>query len=182
IIGIINMIIFNYYICGNVINGGSINKSCMYYFAVNDYFSVFDYKHRTIMLFDQNKLKIKLLQLGNPNKSSLEFNVSIQWYNDIDIDDTHAKWVRSQLYLALPHNELFDRDDLSNWYQLMKAKTYKCHYQLSNKNYQLFEFNSFHVIWKDQSDNITNKEPLSPYSITFKQGKKHDRKSLLIFC
>ncbi|ETO16861.1 hypothetical protein RFI_20478, partial [Reticulomyxa filosa] len=55
-------------------------------------------------------------------------------------------------------------------------------YQLSNINYQLFvncsivqllnEFNSFHVIWKDQA-NRTHKEPLNPYSITFKQGIQH---------
>ncbi|ETO15089.1 hypothetical protein RFI_22275, partial [Reticulomyxa filosa] len=56
-------------------------------------------------------------------------------------------------------------------------------YQLSNINYQLFvncsivqllnEFNSFHVIWKDRRDNRTHKEPLNPYSITFKQGIQH---------
>ncbi|ETO01935.1 hypothetical protein RFI_35504, partial [Reticulomyxa filosa] len=39
-----------------------------------DYWILFDYQHRTIMLFDENKSKIKLLQVGNPNKSSLEFN------------------------------------------------------------------------------------------------------------
>ncbi|ETN97691.1 hypothetical protein RFI_39835, partial [Reticulomyxa filosa] len=39
------------------------------------------------------------------------------------------------------------------------------------------EFNSFHVIWKDQ-DNITHKEPLNPYSITFKQGIQHVQHNL----
>ncbi|ETO02259.1 hypothetical protein RFI_35177 [Reticulomyxa filosa] len=37
--------------------------------------------------------------------------------------------------------------------------------------YQI-EFNSFHVIWKS-IDNTTHKEPLNPYSITFKQGIQH---------
>ncbi|ETO36541.1 hypothetical protein RFI_00521 [Reticulomyxa filosa] len=36
--------------------------------------------------------------------------------------------------------------------------------------------------WKDyECGNITHKEPLNPYSITFKQGKEYDKKSLLIF-
>ncbi|ETO29873.1 hypothetical protein RFI_07246, partial [Reticulomyxa filosa] len=125
-----------------------------------DYESVFDYEHRTIMLFDKNKLKIKSLQLGNPNKSSLEFNVHIQYYNDIDIHQTRAKWA----CLILNHTWHFrtshplDRDDLSN-----------C----------LSEFGSFHVIWKDIDKRI-HKESLNPYSTTLKQGIQHVRHKLLM--
>ncbi|ETN98214.1 hypothetical protein RFI_39300, partial [Reticulomyxa filosa] len=77
-------------------------------------------------------------------------------------------------------------------YQLMKAKTYKffINYQLPNINYQLFvncsiltltfqtqEFNSFHITWKD-SNEMAHKEPLNPYSITFKQGIQHVKHNL----
>ncbi|ETO00077.1 hypothetical protein RFI_37382, partial [Reticulomyxa filosa] len=122
-----------------------------------EYKSIFDYEHRTIMLFDENKLKIKSLQLGNPNKSSLEFNVSIQLYNDIDVNDTYAKWA----CLILNHTWHFrtmdsdDRDELSN-----------C----------VSEFNSFNIIWKDI--HTTHKEPLNPYSITFKQGIQYIQHNL----
>ncbi|ETO12514.1 hypothetical protein RFI_24861, partial [Reticulomyxa filosa] len=57
-----------------------------------DYEVAFDYEHRTIMLFDENKLKIKSLQVGNPKISSLEFNIHIQWQNYIDFANTHTKW------------------------------------------------------------------------------------------
>ncbi|ETO15459.1 hypothetical protein RFI_21907 [Reticulomyxa filosa] len=57
-----------------------------------EYEIAFDYQHRTIMLLsinenedkEKSKLKIEPLQVGNPNKSSLEFNVHIQWYNDLN--------------------------------------------------------------------------------------------------
>ncbi|ETO31347.1 hypothetical protein RFI_05773 [Reticulomyxa filosa] len=89
-----------------------------------DYEILFDYQHRTIMLFDENKLKIKLLQLGNPNKLSPECNVHIQFYNDLDVNDTHAKWA----CLILNHTwhfrtiDFVDRDDLSNFVSVNKAK------------------------------------------------------------
>ncbi|ETN98366.1 hypothetical protein RFI_39144 [Reticulomyxa filosa] len=76
------------------------------------------------MLFDENKLKIKSLQLGNPNKLSLEFNVHVQWYNDLDINETHAKWA----CLILNHTWHFrtlpfeDRDDLSNYVSVNEIK------------------------------------------------------------
>ncbi|ETN99686.1 hypothetical protein RFI_37784, partial [Reticulomyxa filosa] len=139
-----------------------------------DYECVFDYGHRTIMLFDQNKLKIKSLQLGNPNKSLLEFNVTIQYYNDIDIIETHAKWA----CLILNHTWHFrttnyeDRDDLSNCVSVNESKNIKISLSIINITCQLFEFNSFYVIWK-YIDNATHKEPLNPYSITFKQGIQH---------
>ncbi|ETO07415.1 hypothetical protein RFI_29977 [Reticulomyxa filosa] len=89
-----------------------------------DYCSVFDYEHRTIMLFDENKLKIKSLQLGNPNKSSLEFNVNIRWYNHIDIIETHAKWacliLNHTWHFRTTHYE--DRDDLSNCVSVNESK------------------------------------------------------------
>ncbi|ETO16835.1 hypothetical protein RFI_20502, partial [Reticulomyxa filosa] len=138
-----------------------------------DYEVAFDYEHRTIMLFDKNKLKIKLLQIGNPNKLSLEFNVSIQWYNHIDINQTHAKWA----CLILNHTWHFytlnidDRDDLSNFISVNKAKTYKYLYQLSIIKYKLS------IIYRDK---IIHKEPLNPYSITFKQGIQHFKDKLQI--
>ncbi|ETO01512.1 hypothetical protein RFI_35928, partial [Reticulomyxa filosa] len=92
-------------------------------------------------------------------KSSLEFNVHIQWYNDLsDVHNTHTKWA----CLILNHtwhfrtSYIYDRDDLSN-----------C----------ISEFNSFHVIWKAVDDR-THKEPLNPHSITFKQGKEHVKEKL----
>ncbi|ETO16584.1 hypothetical protein RFI_20754 [Reticulomyxa filosa] len=115
-----------------------------------DYESVFDYEHRTIMLFNQNKLKIKSLQVGNPKRPSLEFNVHIQWYNDLnDVNNTHAKWA----CLILNHTwhfrtmDQFDRSELSNCCS---------------------EFNTFHVLWKDGIK--THKESLNPYLITLEQG------------
>ncbi|ETO16528.1 hypothetical protein RFI_20809, partial [Reticulomyxa filosa] len=81
-----------------------------------DYLILFDYQHRTIMLFNENKLKIRSLQVGNPKNSSLEFNVHIQLYNDIDIDQAHAKWA----CLILNHTwrfrtvNHFDREYLAN--------------------------------------------------------------------
>ncbi|ETO35254.1 hypothetical protein RFI_01810, partial [Reticulomyxa filosa] len=134
-----------------------------------DYFSVFDYEHRTIMLFDKNKLKIKSLQLGNPKKSSLEFNINIQRYNDIDIDHTHAKWA----YLILNHTWHFRTMTTvigmiyQIVYQLMKVK----HTNIFI-NYLLIELNSFHVIWK-AFDNTTHRMPLNPYSMTVKEGIQH---------
>ncbi|ETO16539.1 hypothetical protein RFI_20799, partial [Reticulomyxa filosa] len=153
-----------------------------------DYESVFDYEHRTIMLFDENKLKIKSLQLGNPKRSSLEFNVSIQWYNDLsDVHNTHVKWA----CLILNHTWHFrtidwsEREDLANCVSVDESKNIQiidyvltvellnCYTYISNTQ----EFNSFHVVWKDV-DKRTNKEPLNPYSITFKQGIQHVKQKL----
>ncbi|ETN99402.1 hypothetical protein RFI_38079, partial [Reticulomyxa filosa] len=110
-------------------------------------------------------------------KSSLEFNVSIQWYNEIDIKETRAKWA----CLILNHTWHFrtmdqlNRDELSNCISVNESKNIQM--SLSIINYLLIvqcsiEFNSFYVIWKS-IDNITHKEPLNPYSITFKQGIQH---------
>ncbi|ETO36720.1 hypothetical protein RFI_00342, partial [Reticulomyxa filosa] len=127
-----------------------------------DYECVFDYEHRTIMLFDQNKLQIKSLQFGNPNKSSLEFNVSIQWYNHIDINETHTKWQK--------HTNIF-----INFNYLLIVELLNCYAYISNTQ----DFNSFHVTWKS-NDDITHKEPLNPYSITFKQGIQHVQHNLQV--
>ncbi|ETO27328.1 hypothetical protein RFI_09804 [Reticulomyxa filosa] len=118
-----------------------------------DYESVFDYQHRTIMLFDKNKLKIKSLQVGNPKRSSLEFNVHIQWYNHSDISQTHTKWACLILNRTWHFRmaNCFDRDDLS---------------------YCCSEFNSFHVFWKIKATE-TLREPMNPYSTTLKQGIQH---------
>ncbi|ETO34589.1 hypothetical protein RFI_02500 [Reticulomyxa filosa] len=115
---------------------------------------VFDYQHRTIMLLnineDKDKLKIKILQVGNPKKNSLEFNVHIQWYNDFnDTNITHAKWA----CLTFNHTwhfrtiDNFDRRYLSN-----------C----------CVDFNSFSVISEYQTQFY--KESLNPYCISLKQG------------
>ncbi|ETO09880.1 hypothetical protein RFI_27497, partial [Reticulomyxa filosa] len=61
-----------------------INQQIMYYTKENIIF-----QERYINK-EKDKLKIELLQIGNPNKSSLEFNVYIQYYNKIN--KTHAKW------------------------------------------------------------------------------------------
>ncbi|ETO35658.1 hypothetical protein RFI_01403 [Reticulomyxa filosa] len=104
------------------------------------------------MLFDENKQKIKSLQVGNPKKLSLEFNMIEMIYQIV--------------------------------YQLMKAKT-QISLSIISINYELLnfhisktqDFNSFHVIWKDL-ENRTHKEPLNPYSITFKQGIEHVKHKL----
>ncbi|ETO21244.1 hypothetical protein RFI_15960 [Reticulomyxa filosa] len=149
-----------------------------------EYAIAFDYQHRTIMLFDEKTSKIKSLQVGNPNKSSLEFNVHIQWYNDTDINETHNKWA----CLILNHTWHFrifegnDRDDLSNCISVNESKKKNTSifikYQLYNSN-DTIEFNSFHVIWKDQF-NKTHKEPLNPYSMTLRQGIQHIKDKLQI--
>ncbi|ETN97386.1 hypothetical protein RFI_40141, partial [Reticulomyxa filosa] len=140
-----------------------------------DYESIFDYEHRTIMLFDQSKFKIKSLQLGNPNKLSLEFNVHIQWYSHSDIHQTHSKWA----CLILNHTWHFrtidygDRDDLSTCISANESKKTYIYIYI----YIYREFNSFHVIWKDL-DNRTHKESLNPYSITLKQGMQYVKDKL----
>ncbi|ETO28373.1 hypothetical protein RFI_08758 [Reticulomyxa filosa] len=129
-----------------------------------DYCILFDYQHRTIMLFNENKLKIKPLQVGNPNKSSLEFNVHIQWYNDFnDVNNTCTKWA----CLILNHTwhfrtmDTIDRDDLSNCVSVNEKMF------LSIINYLLIV-------------ELTHKEPLNPYSITFKQGIQYLKNKLQI--
>ncbi|ETO30070.1 WD-40 repeat protein [Reticulomyxa filosa] len=109
-----------------------------------NYEIVFDYQHRTIMLFDENKLKIKSLQLGNPNKSSLEFNVHIQLYNDFEINDTPIKWA----CLILNHTWHFrttislERDYLSDYLS---------------------------ITWEDEYQQV-HKDPLNPYLMTLREG------------
>ncbi|ETO35306.1 hypothetical protein RFI_01756, partial [Reticulomyxa filosa] len=123
------------------------------------------------MLFDQNKLKIKSLQVGNPNKLSLEFNVHIQWYNHFDTNQTHTKWA----CLILNHTWHFrtinwgDRENLSSCLSVNESK----------KNTNFFEFNSFRVIWKGDYEE-TLKEPLNPYSVTFEYGIQHLKDKLQV--
>ncbi|ETO34642.1 hypothetical protein RFI_02448, partial [Reticulomyxa filosa] len=55
-------------------------------------------------------------------------------------------------------------------YQLLIVELLHLHFKHTG-------FNSFHVIWKDYHDR-THKEPLNPYSITFKQGIQRVRHNL----
>ncbi|ETO29215.1 hypothetical protein RFI_07913 [Reticulomyxa filosa] len=126
-----------------------------------NYEIVFDYQHRTIMLLNINgknkkkdKLKLEILQVGDPKKLSLEFNVTVEWHNDFDdIDNICAKWA----CLTLNHTWHFctidhmDRDNLSNCFS---------------------EFNSFQIIWRDRY-NQTRKESFNPYAVTLEQGIKY---------
>ncbi|ETN97446.1 hypothetical protein RFI_40083, partial [Reticulomyxa filosa] len=131
---------------------------------------VFDYEHRTIMLFNEKKLKIKSLQVGNPKNSSLEFNVYIQFLMILTMYMTHTKWT----CLIINHTRHFrtikcdDRNSLSNFVSVNESK-----------NVNAFEFNSFHVIWKDSYKKIF-KEPLNPYSVTFKHGIRHFKDKLQV--
>ena len=122
-----------------------------------DYWSLFDYEHRTIMLLDigkytkNKKVKIKALQVGNPNKSSFEFNVSIQWYNHIDIHDTHAKWgcliLNHTWHFRTTHYE--NRDDLSNCVSVNESKNIQISLSIINYQYQLYNsisFKSYHYL------------------------------------
>ncbi|ETO22895.1 hypothetical protein RFI_14300, partial [Reticulomyxa filosa] len=128
-----------------------------------DYEIVFDYQHRTVMLLnkDDNKPKIKILQVGNPKKSSLEFNVHIQWYNDIsNVNDTYTKWA------CLILND--------SWH-------FRTAYWYSREGLSacFSDFNSFYVIWKD--GNITiQKDALNSYSMTLKQGIQQIKEKMQI--
>ncbi|ETO31224.1 hypothetical protein RFI_05897 [Reticulomyxa filosa] len=117
-----------------------------------DYEILFDYQHRAIMLLDEKKLKIKLLQVGNPNKSSLEFNVHIQYYNDIDIYQTHAKWA----CLILNHT----------W-----------HFRTTTSLERDYLSDCLSIIWNDEYNQI-HKDPFNPFSISLKQGCQYFKDKL----
>ncbi|ETO08637.1 hypothetical protein RFI_28752 [Reticulomyxa filosa] len=119
-----------------------------------EYEIVFDYEYRRIVLFDNSILHIQTLQIGNPKKLSLEFNVYIQYYNDFsEIETNCIKWACLILnnYWHFRMINWIEREDLSNCCS---------------------EFNSFHVTWKDYKMAIY-KEPFNPYSTTLKQGLQH---------
>ncbi|ETO05586.1 hypothetical protein RFI_31809 [Reticulomyxa filosa] len=137
---------------------------------------LFDYGHRTIMLFDENKLKIKSLQVGNPSKSSLKFNVHIQCYNDFLMSITHMPNCLVSSSIIPGTSAQLTKMNYQIIYQLMK--TYKYLYQLpifdriiQSLSNNTIEFSSFHIIWEDYDDRA-HKESLNPYSTTFKQHVK----------
>ncbi|ETO09952.1 hypothetical protein RFI_27425, partial [Reticulomyxa filosa] len=126
-----------------------------------EYEIAFDYEYRRIVLFDNVKLKVKSLQVGNPKKLSLEFNVHIQWYNDLsDVENTCSK----RFCLILNHTWHFRSFDSEE-----REKLSDC----------CSEFNSFNVIWKDMLKQ-SHKEPFNPYSITLEQGIQHLKDKLQI--
>ncbi|ETO36706.1 hypothetical protein RFI_00355 [Reticulomyxa filosa] len=57
----------------------------------NKYTAVFNYQHRALMLFDENKSKIEMIRIDDNKKASLKFNVHIESCDPID-NVTHAKW------------------------------------------------------------------------------------------
>ncbi|ETO02816.1 hypothetical protein RFI_34597 [Reticulomyxa filosa] len=129
-----------------------------------DSWILFDYEHRTIMLFDENKLKIKTLQLGNPNKSSLELNVHIQFYNYFDdVHDTCTKWACLILNHTWHLRTIDDRDYLSNFVSVNESKNVQMSLSIINYSYK-----------------ETFKEPLNPYSMTFKHGIQHFKHKLQV--
>ncbi|ETO22055.1 hypothetical protein RFI_15148 [Reticulomyxa filosa] len=112
-------------------------------------------------VIEWKNLKVKTLQVGNPKRSSLEFNVHIQWYNDCsEIQTSCIKYC----CLILDHSwhlrtiNYFDREHLSNCCS---------------------EFNSFQAIHNRDNVNIF-KEPLNPYSMTLKQGLQCFKEKLQI--
>ncbi|ETO00405.1 hypothetical protein RFI_37041, partial [Reticulomyxa filosa] len=122
---------------------------------MEEYFILFDYEYRRIVLFDgSNKLKIIKLQVGNPKKLSLEFNVHIKHYN------YHSKR-KCVKYCNLILNHCWR----------FRTKDYGSRDNLSNC---CSEFNSFQIMYS------TNKEPLNPYSMTLKQGLQHLQDQLKI--
>ncbi|ETO31877.1 hypothetical protein RFI_05241, partial [Reticulomyxa filosa] len=125
-----------------------------------EYEIVFDYEYRRIVLFENKKLKVKSLQIGNPKRLSLEFNVSIQWYNLSGIDDTYSK----RFCLILNHTWYFCTFDCEE-----REKLSDC----------CSEFNSFTVIWKDMLKQ-PHKEPFNPYLMTLKQGIQYLKDKLQI--
>ncbi|ETO35762.1 hypothetical protein RFI_01301 [Reticulomyxa filosa] len=59
----------------------------------SEYSTVFDYEHRRIVLFENEKLKVTTLQVGNRKNLSLELNVDIKYYNDFsDVNTSQGKW------------------------------------------------------------------------------------------
>ncbi|ETO11651.1 hypothetical protein RFI_25724, partial [Reticulomyxa filosa] len=90
----------------------------------NKYEILFDYEHRRIVLLNINqgnetqKCKVESLQIGNSKKSVIEFDVDIQWNNDIyDIETTEIKWchliLNKSWYFRMLTNSL--RECLSNY-------------------------------------------------------------------
>ncbi|ETO01095.1 hypothetical protein RFI_36345, partial [Reticulomyxa filosa] len=146
-----------------------------------NYEIVFDYSHRQIVLFENDKLNIQSLQVGNPKTLSSEFNVVIQWYNSLDYSNiAQTKWP----CLILNHTWYFRMvDDIErNYFSNLFSVNYKQNISfLKLDKFQIFhniyEFNSFHVIWKDRYFQI-HKESLNPYSMTLKQGLEHLKKKI----
>ncbi|ETO27435.1 hypothetical protein RFI_09697 [Reticulomyxa filosa] len=126
-----------------------------------EYEIAFDYEHRRIVLLDaktrkygitKKKLNVWSLQVGNPKKQSLEFNVHIQWYNHSSKRDitTCTKWCG----IILNHTWHFRTFGI-----LARDRFSNC----------CAEFNSFHVLWKHKTHRM-HKEPFNPYAIDFRQA------------
>ncbi|ETO33027.1 hypothetical protein RFI_04080 [Reticulomyxa filosa] len=139
-----------------------------------DYEILLDYEYRRIMLLDvgkgKNKLKVETLQVGNPKKSSLEFNVCIEWYNDSStIATTCTKW----FCVILNDSWHFRTETLQEIYALSDL----CSVKQTNKQKKIcarvfgmkIMFNSFHVVWKDRCMCL-HKEPCNPYWMTLRKG------------
>ncbi|ETO09855.1 hypothetical protein RFI_27520 [Reticulomyxa filosa] len=118
-------------------------------------------------------LQIESLQIGNPNKSSLEFNVHIQWYNDFnDVDSAHVKWAclilnNSWYFRTINH---YDRADLSNCFSVKKRILIINIFVI--KIMESICSEKTDIIWNDRSRQI-NKDSLNPYSISLKQVLHH---------
>jgi len=102
-----------------------------------EYVSVFDYEHRRIVLWNEEETKIESLQVGNPNISSFEFNVHIQFQNDFsEIETTHTKWCHLILNYCwrFRTNNHYERIYLSNCLSVNEQNTqineYKSKYTL----------------------------------------------------
>ncbi|ETO06050.1 hypothetical protein RFI_31347 [Reticulomyxa filosa] len=89
-----------------------------------EYVILFDYEYRRIVLLDANKvvkskkIKLKTLHVGNPKKSSFEFNVHIEWYNDCPKTEINSiKYCNLILNYSWHFRTMndSDRDYLSNY-------------------------------------------------------------------
>ncbi|ETO23956.1 hypothetical protein RFI_13202, partial [Reticulomyxa filosa] len=147
-----------------------------------EYLILFDYEYRRIVLFNTKEEKVEVLQVGNPKKLSLEFNIHIQYYNDFDdVNTTNTTWAG----LILNHSWYFrvisacEREAFSDACSVNNFV--KCHYK-KKKYICIFiftyeqEFNSFYVIWKE-GDKIY-REAMNPYAMTLKQGIEHFKNKL----
>ncbi|ETO20139.1 hypothetical protein RFI_17081, partial [Reticulomyxa filosa] len=120
-----------------------------------------------IVLWNKKNLKVKTLQVGNPKKLSLEFNVYIQWYNNYSEIETNCVKYCCFILNNSWHfrtNDFRQRDYLSNC----------C--SVNDFTHNLSEFNSFQVI-HGHGKNIL-KKPFNLYSITLKQGLQHLKNQL----
>ncbi|ETO06868.1 hypothetical protein RFI_30523 [Reticulomyxa filosa] len=106
---------------------------------------VFDYEYRRIVLLNKNNLKVKTLQVGNPKKSSLEFNI---------VSNTVASFL---IILGIFVQMILEKEIT---YQIIAQLMISHFIPTKFVNYVKYEIH-FYL------------NSYNPYSITLKQGLQH---------